>query len=386
MGIEIIADTGHTTKTTSITPGILKHLSRLTDDTGLLEHACGSVPNPAEGYAAEDNARGIIVCCLYRVVTGRKDADSLADRYLQFLLYCRRADGRIHNAVRYDRAFEDEVGSEDAHGRTAWALGYASRFPWHSGIYPAVESLRVGLWPHLEGLEAPRAIAYTLLSAAAVHGLVPVADIAPSIIGDSKRVPSSEEWRRLTLRLGPRLASCLSGIGRYPNKWITPRFTYDDARIVEALIRASALINDADGTSWLEMGLEGLSLIWGEMWSSEHDCLILPGNHGLIEREMPEYPGKLIPEHYDQQPLDAAALVDACLAAYGATKQDLWLNRARLALEWFYGRNLGRVALADPESGACYDGLTPTGPNLNMGAESTLAHLMARLALVPLPG
>ncbi|MDK2931535.1 MAG: hypothetical protein PWR07_1666 [Bacillota bacterium] len=374
-------------ETAPISPKILRHLSRLTDDTGLLEHACGSIPNPAEGYTADDNARGIIACCLYRLVTGQRDADGLADRYLQFLLYCRRTDGRIHNAVRYDRVFEDEVGSEDAHGRAAWALGYASRFPWRPGIYPAVEYLRAGLWPHLERLESPRAVAYTLLGAAAACGLVPTADIDPSVVGNFRRgpenVPAGDEWRRLTLRLAPRLADRLSGADRYEKKWITPRFTYDDARLVEALIRASALIKGAESTSWMKTGIEGLTFMWEEMWSPEHDCLILPGNHGFIRREKARRPGELIPEHYDQQPLDAAALVDACLAAYGATGEQTWLRHAGFALEWFYGRNLGRVALADPIMGGCYDGLTPTGPNLNMGAESTLAHLMARLGLAP---
>lgn len=375
-------------KIESVSPRILEHLFRLTDDTGLLEHACGSIPNPDEGYTADDNARGIIACCLYRLVTGRQDADPLADRYLQFLLYCRRRDGRIHNDVRYDREFEDAVGSEDAHGRTAWALGYACGFPWRADIYPAVSVLRASLWPHLEALQAPRAIAYTLLGAAAAHGVIPVADVDPSIIAGYSPCAGTEsaggEWQQLAHRLAPRLAEHFSDSVAQGRMWIAPRLTYDDARLAEALIRVSRLIESCESRNWLQLGLEGISFLWENMWSAKHACLILPGNRGFTQQKQGEKPHELIPAFYDQQPLDAAAVVDGCLAAHGATGDKSWLRRAQLALEWFYGRNLGNVSLADPKTGACCDGLTPVGPNLNKGAESTLAHLMARLVLAPL--
>lgn len=373
----------------TIGPEILTHLSRLTDDTGLLEHACGGIPNPSEGYTVDDNARGIIVGCLYHLVTGRHEAAPLADRYLQFLLYCQREDGRFHNDVDYNRQFADDVGSEDAHGRAAWALGYALAFPWRSDVVPALHQLLNGLWPHLERLQYPAAAAYAILGAAAACGKIPRRDIDPSVSPkhslSQNQSPGPEQWRTLARHLADQLADQFERSWAEGKPWVAPWFTYDDARLAEALLRASQLFPEDQGLRWRTTGLKALERLWNSLWSQEHQCLILPGNRHLLDGGTVEHCKReqgLVRAQYDQQPLDAAALVDACLAAY-STEDTKWLERAHQAFEWFHGRNLGGVSLADRQSGACYDGLTPAGPNLNQGAESTLSYLMARLALTP---
>ena len=334
-------------------PVKLDHLKRLTDDTGLLEHSLGAVPNPLEGYTVDDNARALaVVARLARC--GYDEVTSLATRYLSFLLYAVLPDGRFRNDIAYDRTYDDEIGPDDTQGRVAWGLAEALLAFSGTPLEVAARRLFTGLGPHLPRLTAPRGQAYALIG---------LADLARS------RHPEAPLARELLRPLGESLAARYEASRTPTWRWFEERLTYDNARLSQALLKASRATREP---RWGYLALESLSFLWQLLWRG--DYLELVGNRGWYEEG-----GTLA--RFDQQPLDAAAMVEACLAAYELTGKNRWYTRARQAFQWFLGRNAIGQPLYDPETGGCCDGLQPDRVNANQGAESTLSYLLARLAL-----
>ncbi|BAS28863.1 hypothetical protein [Limnochorda pilosa] len=331
----------------------LDHLRRLTDSTGLLEHSWGAVPNPIEGYTVDDNARALALAARLQAV-GEGEGLGLAIRYLSFLLYAVLPDGRFHNDVAYDRSYEDAVGAEDTQGRAAWGLGELLAVFGGSPVELPSRRLLAGLWPHLSRLSAPRAQAYALL------GLGAVAETGDPLAGPA---------RELLPALAGHLEALYDATHDGEWRWFEDRLAYANARLPQGLLTAARIAGD-DG--WGAKGLESLSFLWELLWQDDH--LELVGNRGWHRRG-----GAMA--RFDQQPLDAAAMVEACLAAHEFTRDPEWYRRAVLAFEWFLGRNAIGQPLYHPETGGCRDGLQPDRVNANEGAESTLSYLLARLAL-----
>ncbi len=334
----------------------LAHLQRLTDCFGIIQHANYALPDYQTGYTTDDNARALVVAVKHFRRYGDELSRELAVRYLAFLLFARRPDGRFHNYIGFDRRPLDEVGSEDCFGRAIWALAWVLLAPPEPGLIGPAERMLHGALRWIPELEHPRGRAFSIT--ALYHW----------------RLARPEETQRV-LALTRPLADYL--INRYREHqqpswdWLLPEMTYANAKLPEALFRAYEITGDE---TYLEVARRTLDFLYQKTFVN--DCLCLVGNTGWHQTE------SQAPPIYDQQPIDAAALVDASLAGFDATGDTTYLRRAWHSLQWFFGLNPQRVSLSDPETGACYDGLMEHGLNQNRGAESTICLLLSQLSVL----
>jgi hypothetical protein len=334
----------------------LSHLKAITDDTGVLQFTFYGVPDPKSGYTTDDNARALIVAAMHFTQTGDEEALSLAQRYLAFLRYAQRDDGRFHNFIRYDRHYGDEVGSEDCFGRSLWALGTAL----NSGLPEKLKKAALTLWerslPVATRLRHPRPKAYTLV------GLHEAAQVlnghCPTLLG-------------LAQQLADDLCSAYLEHAERCWRWFEDTLTYDNAALCEGMLRAYLLTGER---RYCLIGLEALRFLNAVCWDAEKDCVSLVGNRGWYRKGGT----KAI---FAQQPTDAMWLCWANLTAWQVTGEETFRTMAKACWEWFLGRNLLGVALYDAETGACHDGLEPQGANENRGAESTIAALLTFLRM-----
>jgi len=333
-------------------PPRLDHVRRLTDDTGILQHALYTVPDPHHGYTTDDNARALLAVVQYHQLTDDPEAAELAWRYLAFLRYAQREDGHFRNFLAYNRTWLEECGSEDSHGRTAWALGYTVANAPSPGIRDGAFTLFERLLRVLDSLQSPRAQAFSLL------GLSWVA----------RTSDGQEKVLALSRAFADRLVSLWDATADDEWQWFEDYITYSNARLCEALLHAYVTCETKE---YLEVGLSSLEFLSSVCFVG--DMLDIVGNNGWYHRG-----GKRA--LFDQQPVDALAMTQACLSAYQITREERFLDRALSAYRWFLGHNRLGAALYDPTTGGCYDGLHPDRVNGNQGAESTLAHLLARLA------
>jgi len=316
------------------------HLARLSDDTGLFEHACHATPRREHGYCVDDVARGLIVLCRRPGRRPHADPfDAITERYLAFIAHAQSTDGRFHNRLGFDRRWQDEPGLGDWWGRALWALGTAavrSPLPWvRQRARQAFESsgrLR-SPWP--------RAMAFAALGAAEMLTAHPTHRDAIDLLADAAKM------------IGRREPG-----SSWP--WPEERLGYANAVFPEVLIATGELLLDADA------GYHGLELLEWLLATESGPGHLSPTGSGGWHTGRPR-PG------YDQQPLEAAALADACARAFEASRDVRWLAGLERATEWFLGRNDRNIPLYDQDSGGCYDGLHPRGNSLNQGAESTLA-------------
>lgn len=330
----------------------LDHLSRLTDGTGMLQHATYTVPNFAEGYCTDDNARALLLTVLLEEL-GHEEArvDRLATTYAAFLQSAfDRERGRFRNFLSFDRRWLEEVGSEDSHGRALWALGACvgrsrrAELPsWAASFFePALRPV--------PAMTSPRAWAFSLLG---------VCEYLRRFSGD-----------RLTGQFRDALAALLielhEGNATPDWPWFEDIASYDNARLPHALIAASRAGGDPKA---LEVGLRALRWLVGVQRA--------PQGHFRAIGCLGFYRKGQEPARFDQQPIEANATVAACLEAYRATDDPTWLHEARSAFEWFLGRNDLGLELYDPGTGGCCDGLHEDRVNRNQGAESTLAFLLS---------
>jgi len=316
-----------------------EHLLRLSDGTGLLEHARGAIPRRSHGYCVDDNARALLVISLEPAPP--PEVARLAERCLGLVAHAQGPDGRFHNRLGYDRRFQDEPGDGDWWGRALWGLGTAVAFnPAPSVRDEALTCFDLGCdvrSPHV------RAMAYAALGAAAVIGAIPGHDGARRLLGDA-----------------------VASIGRpggdrcWP--WPAPRLTYGNATLVEALLAAGSALGDPglvhDGSVLLEWLLQSET-------KGDHLSLTPVGGWAIGEPR----PG------FDQQPIEAAAMADACARARDVTGDAVWLQGLGLAVDWFLGANDTGVTMFDPRTGGGFDGLEAGGRNANQGAESTIAFV-----------
>ncbi|HVA34139.1 MAG TPA: hypothetical protein VNG31_08335 [Candidatus Baltobacteraceae bacterium] len=324
----------------------LDHLAVLSDETGVIQHAVETVPDRDTGYCTDDVARAFMVTLSWLQLAPRDEqAQRLASIYLAFLESAQRDDGRFHNFMSYERAWLDEVGTQDSCGRAMWALGYGIRFaptePWRRVCRALFER---GL-EAIDGFDYLRPRAYTMLGLAYAYPALHDARHAGAlrsladVLVESYDSASDADWG-----------------------WFEPEMTYDNARLCEALIRAGHALSDR---RYEDVGL--VTLAFYERVTIENGIFVPIGNKGWYRRGGER-------ARYDQQPLEAYAMVDAELAAYEATGDSGRAGNAETALAWYYGKNTRASVMA--HGGGCYDGLGEV-PNRNMGAESTLALLAA---------
>lgn len=334
----------------------LDHLRTLTDDTGVLQHARGCIPDRSHGYCTDDNARAVIAALLVPEVQPKERSwcEQMLGRYMSFLDHAfNREIGRFRNFLSYDRQWREEVGSEDSQGRAHWALGVVIRRSerWRSW---ALDLLRRAL-PAMETTVYARSMAFVLLG---LH------DCLASNHGDGAIAHSQ---RRLAHRLYDLFAS--NAETEWP--WPEDRLTYANARIPHALLLAGRDLGDE---AMLTMGLDALSWLLRIQRNSAGRFSPI-GNEGWYVK------GASCPR-YGQQPIEAAAAVDACLAAARVTRNRRWHDAAEVCAAWFLGDNDGRMPMIDPSTGGCYDGLYAEGVNPNQGAESLLVWLISACGLI----
>lgn len=333
----------------------LTHLERMTDDTGLLQHALFDVPAYREGYCTDDNARAFLLCCLLEEQGHPALAESLArisTRTLAFLAAALDEDqGRFRNFMGFDRRWLEAVGSEESQGRALWALGTGiARSPDEGRRRLCIRLFDRSL-TQVEAFSSPRAWAFTLLG---IHERL-------QIHPDHARSRDVRHW--LTGHL-VRLWKQSATEG-WP--WFEPALTYENPRLCQALLLGAGPGDEPDGTA---IGLQALRWL-ASLQKAPAGHFRPIGTHGFYAREGPR-------ADFDQQPVEAQAMVAACLAAFRATGEATWRVEAQRAFEWFLGRNNLGLALYDARTGGCGDGLHPDRPNENQGAESTLAFHLAR--------
>ncbi len=341
----------------------LDHLVTLSDDVGVLQHAVFDVPNRSCGYCTDDVARALIVACdvARRSVSPaeqpRTEATRLIGTYLAFLHDAQLGDGSFHGFMGYDRHWQDLRGSEDAVGRAVWGIGYAERYAPRESWRTLAGRMRA------RALGAVAAMTYIRSRAYAALGLVHALAARPADELALRAV--------LTAALEP-IAAAYDAHAAPGWSWCEDVMTYDNARLCEALLRGGAALGNQ---RFIDVGLAMLAFyatVTIEDDASAGAIFVPVGNDGW-------YPRGGEKSRRGQQPLEAAALVDAAFAALDVTGDARWGEIAATAHAWYGGRNTHRAVLAT-ESG-CRDGLDTGGPNANMGAESTIAYLMSAIAL-----
>lgn len=358
----------------------LNHLRRLTDDTGLIQHACFTVPNYDEGYATDDNARALIVAISLEEQgeDASGEAFDLASRYLAFLRHALSPQtGRFRNFLSYERRWLEEQGSDDCHGRSLLGLGTVIGRSNHPGLRGVARQLVESALAAIAGLTSPRAWSFILL---AIHEYL-------------KRFAGDRTAYNLRDVLAERLLECYRRNSSAEWPWFEDRLTYCNATLPHALlISGQSMARDDMMTTSLK-ALDWLT----ELQMAPHSSLFANGRHNGEAKQNSEAVvahGHFVPigsngfyqrggsrARFDQQPVEAHAMVSACLAAQAGTGDAKWGRHAHLAFDWFLGRNDLHLSLYDPATGGCRDGLHSDRLNQNEGAESTLAFLLALLEM-----
>ncbi|VAX22492.1 Glycosyltransferase [hydrothermal vent metagenome] len=339
----------------------LNHLRLMTDDTGILQHAKFTVPNRSHGYCIDDNARALIVAVLAQEVYPKDlSLKALTSTYISFMDHAFNEEtGRFRNFMSYDRRWLEDVGSDDSHGRSVWGLGVAVAFCGDKGQLGIAVNLFQRSLSALENLSAPRAIAFSLLG---LHAYL-------------RQFSGDTSVRRLREVLARKLMKMFTDNATDDWTWMEDTVTYDNARASHALILSGQWLQDNE---MLSMGLASLEWLRKIQTTSEGSFAPI-GNNGW-------YPKGGAMARFDQQPLEACAMIDACIEAFNITRDDDWMSYANKLLNWYLGENDLHLALYDPATGGCRDGLEPQGVNENQGAESTLSWLNSLLVLHSLRG
>jgi glycosyltransferase involved in cell wall biosynthesis len=332
----------------------LDHVVRMTDGTGMFQHAIYTVPDFAHGYCTDDNARAFLLCNLVDEMGGHPSAERLhplSSTYLAFLHAALNRDrGRFRNFMSFDRKWLEEVGSEDSHGRAMWALGTGVAHSLCQGQKQLCARLVEDGLAAVAAFTSPRAWAFTLLG---IHEYL-------------QEYPESGAAKAARDVLTGDLLQLWNHCAAEDWPWFESSVTYENARLSQALLLSGRAMHD---TAALDAGLK--SLRWLTSLQKTQAGSFRPiGSDGFHVRGGSR-------AHYDQQPVEAQAMVSACLEAFRCTGDPAWNREARCAFEWFLGRNDAGLPLYDAASGGCADGLHPDRINANQGAESTLAFHLA---------
>ncbi len=335
----------------------LDYLRRMTDGTGLLQHAKYTVPDRTHGYCVDDNARALIVAVtlqdLQPLDTSLSD---LAAVYLSFLGHAfNNQTGRFRNFMSYDRNWLEEAGSEDSHSRALWGLGVAVALGRDRGQVGFAVDLFHRALDAVEHFAYPRAIAFAIIG---IHAYL------SRYSGDSRA-------KRMRKLLSDRLMQQFRDFATEDWPWCEKTLTYDNARLPQALLLSGQWLPNRE---MLETGLRALDWLKQVQTDGKNHHFAAIGNHGWFPKDSSK-------ARFDQQPIEAAAMVDACIEAFNCTRDEEWVAYAYRCLNWYQGENDLGVPLCDYATGGCRDGLEAQGANENQGAESTLCWLMTLLAV-----
>ena len=330
----------------------LKQLNVLTDDTGLFQHAVYTVPDRIYGYSTDDNARALVVAIMNWHLFQDDNILPLLLVYLEFLNYALHPEKKVmRNYMSYNRCWEEEIGSEDCHARSLWALGYTVAHSPNSAIL----GLAVRLFQQI--IETP-------------HSFIAPRGWAFSIIGAVKyleQFSGENQVRDAVVRLSQRLFNLFKENATEEWFWGENILTYDNARLPEALIAAGSYLQNEE---MVEMGIKALE------WLIEIQTDPSGGHPSFVGNREWYLRGKE-KSRFDQRPLEAASLVDACYRAYLVTGDSRWRKKMEWGFNWFFGNNDLHQLLYDFSTGGCSDGLQPAGINQNQGGEAVVSFLLS---------
>jgi glycosyltransferase involved in cell wall biosynthesis len=343
----------------------LDHIERMTDSTGMFQHAVFSVPNYNEGYTTDDNARALIVAVQLEEAAdlAKTEAEQqslarvqeLGHRYLAFLWHAfNREEKRFRNFMDYDRHWLEDVGSEDSHGRALWALGTVLARSKREGLQGMAVRLFEAALPTMMEFISPRAWAFALLGIQ--HYL--------------RRYPGDRAVLTVQSTLVQKLLQQYKENRTDEWLWFEDIVTYCNPALPQALLRYGQANNDEEA---IAVGLESLTWL-AKIQQSDRGWIMPIGNQGFYQKG-----GQI--SYFDQQPVEVHSLISACLDAYRITSDFGWYDYATQAFEWFLGRNALGVSVYDKGTGGCRDGLHIDRLNENQGAESTLSFLQALLEM-----
>ncbi|MBD1393092.1 glycosyltransferase family 4 protein [Mucilaginibacter glaciei] len=332
----------------------LTHVFRLTDDTGIVQHAKYGIPNLKEGYCQDDNVRALIMALMAYQRNKSDEAFKLLPIYLSFIHYMQTEDGNFRNFLSFSRQYLDEIGSEDSFGRTIWALGYLiSGAASNSYREFAVEIFHKSV-KHFEKLEHIRGIGNTIIGVSLYL----------------QAFPTDEGMQKELVKLTQPLIDAYDKNRSDDWEWFEDKMTYDNAIMPLALLHSCEITGNERAK---EIALKTMAFL--DDLTLANGYLSPVGNEGWYSR------GGTFPV-YDQQAIETMAMVLMHFQAYQIFRKPQYIEKMFLCYKWFLGENSLRAPLYDHETKGCCDGLLPTGINRNQGAESTLAYMISHLTVL----
>jgi len=332
----------------------LAYLKRLTDSTGVIQHAKYGIPNWKEGYCVDDNARALLTVLMAYQQPNNKDALELMPTYLSFLHYMQRDDGRFRNFLHYNRNYLDEVGSEDAFGRAIWALGYLIRYAPNNSYKEFGLELYHRSFPQFTQLK----------------NLRPIADTIVGICHYLKAYPTDEGMLQILVQLTKKLTDAYEQHHSKNWNWFENELVYDNGILPLALLHSYEITGNLTVKS---IALQTVRFLETKTLFKGYFTPI--GNNGWHAKN-----GEIAV--FDQQAIEVMAMAFMYQQAFQVTKDAQHIKHLNICFSWFLGNNELHVPLYDHETHGCCDGLQCEGINRNQGAESTLAYLASHLVVL----
>lgn len=329
------------------------HVSNLTDDTGMIQHAVFAMPNRKEGYCIDDNARALLLTVWACKDKNNKTAFRLLPVYLSFIHYMQNDNGYFRNFMNYNKSSEEEHGSEDSFGRTIMALGFLinegyAHLPVRTGL-----EIFLKAYPHIEKLSSLRGIANTIVGVCQF--------IKHNYPDDLKK--------NMVIDLSNKMVRMYKDNRQNDWHWFEPVLTYDNAILPLALFNAYEITQD---NTYLKIAIESMQFLESKVF---HHGIFRPiGNQGWCAKGCTA-------AQFDQQGIDVMAMVLCYQQAFSVTHDQQYLKSMYQTYQWFLGANDLGLPLYDPSTGGCADGLHSEGINFNQGAESTLAYWISHMVV-----
>jgi len=335
-------------------PFLLTHIKRLTDDTGIIQHAKFGIPNLKEGYCLDDNARALLMVLLAYKQLKDPLALELSPIYLSYIHYMQNPDGTFRNFLSFNRNFLDEVGSEDSFGRAIWALGYLLGHTPNDSYSHTGKLMFFDAIPNFEKLQSIRGIANTMIG----------------ISYYLKSNPSDDEMTERLRNLTNKLIKHYEDNNTHEWKWFESLLTYDNGILPLALLHSAEILDNGKIT---EIAMETMDFLTDHTLKDGYLSII--GNKEWYKKDGER-------SMFAQQPIDALAMVLMFHQAFLLTKDKEYLSKLFTSFMWFLGENDIRMSLYDFETKGCCDGFENYGVNRNQGAESSLAYLISHLTVL----
>lgn len=333
----------------------LDHLFTLTDGTGVMQHAVGGIPNRAHGYCTDDNTRALLITAMMWSLFQDEAALPLMRQYLSFIHFALpEKGGQFRNFMDYDRHWLEDTPSDDCQGRALWSLGHLISHAPDKPMRDVARDLFLAGIGQSESLTYPRGWALSILGA---HYYL-------------REFPDDSAIRTILTRLADRLEGVFDSHATDDWPWFEDRVTYDNGRMPQALIIAGFSL---ERPGLIDRGLKVLRWLL-DVQTSANGNLSVIGNTGWFRHDGER-------ARFDQQPIEPAALIGACKAAFRASQDKTWLIEMRRCFEWYLGRNDPGLSMVDFKTRGCYDGLEDGSVNQNQGSEALLSWLLSLLIM-----